>query len=127
MLVDMTFRMTPCSHFRLPSASFGKSMVWTSTFPVPIYSTPLFDAMAFLLSFRRNSGKSLSPVREKVRAQRRVYFMKPLLPLADSFGSDEPKAAYVKAKDGLQEARQPHRRLSAWENFRIGSRRGLAS
>src|SRR5712691_4889327 len=40
MLVLTTLRITPCSHFREPSDSFGKSIGRTSTFPGPTYTTP---------------------------------------------------------------------------------------
>src|SRR5215472_725110 len=44
--------MTPCSHLREPSSSLGKSMDWISTFPVPMYATPRFDAIVLLLSMK---------------------------------------------------------------------------
>src|ERR1700720_2239073 len=40
ILVETILRITPCSHFRLPSASFGEFMLWTSTLPGPMYATP---------------------------------------------------------------------------------------
>src|SRR5215813_2171060 len=50
MLVETTFRITPCSHLRLPSASLGKSMDWTSTLPGPTYATPRLVAIECITS-----------------------------------------------------------------------------
>src|SRR5712692_11094689 len=48
MLVLISLRITPCSHLREPSANFGKSIDWTSTFPGPMYTTPRLFAIHFL-------------------------------------------------------------------------------
>src|SRR6266853_2662283 len=45
MLVLTSLRITPCSHLRDPSANFGKSIDWTSTFPGPTYTTPRLFAI----------------------------------------------------------------------------------
>src|SRR5579871_590373 len=50
MFVEIIFKMTPCSHFRLPKANFGKSIDWISTLPVPTYATPRLVAIKRLSS-----------------------------------------------------------------------------
>src|SRR5215472_14316158 len=54
-------------------------MVWTSTFPVPIYSTPLLDAMAFLRPFGGIPGKVYHQFGRGFGVDV-CYFVKPLLP-----------------------------------------------
>src|SRR5579871_6017424 len=64
MFVEIIFRITPCSHFRLPNSSLGKSIECISTFPVPTYATPRLLAIMIsvlqILRFTRCEVRALA-------------------------------------------------------------------